>query len=42
MNLERKLTLEQEEKNMEAFLRRMATEYVQTRQESALRKKSGF
>jgi len=42
MNLERKLTPEQEEEDIEAFLRKMATEYVQTRQESAPRKKSGF
>jgi len=37
MNLERELT-----PDMQSFLRRMATEYVQTRQDSALRKKSGF
>jgi len=42
MNLERELTSEQEEEDMESFLRRMVTEYVQTRQDSAPRKKSGF
>jgi len=42
MNLERELTPEQEEEDMEFFLRRMATKYVQKRQDSAPRKKSGF
>jgi len=42
MNLERELTPKQEEEDMESFLRRMATEYVQTRQDSAPRKKLGF
>ena len=41
MNLEREPTSEQEE-DMESFLRRMATEYVQTRQDLAPRKKLGF
>ena len=39
INLERKPTLEQEEKDMESFLRRMAAKYVQTRQNLASRKK---
>jgi len=42
INLERKLTPEQEEEYIESFLRRMAVEYIQTRQDSAPRKKSGF
>jgi len=42
INLERELTPEQEEEDMEFFLRRMAIEYIQTRQDSASRKKLGF
>jgi len=42
MNLEREPTPEQEEEDMESFLRRIAAEYVQTRQNSASRKKLGF
>ena len=42
MNLEREPTLEPEEEDMESFLRRMAVEYIQTRQESAPKKKLGF
>jgi len=42
MSLEREPTPELEEEGMESFLRRMAAEYVQTRQDSAPRKKSGF
>jgi len=42
MNLERELTSEQQEEDIESFLRRMAIEYVQTRQDSAPRKKLGF
>jgi len=42
MNLKRELTPEQEEEDIESFLRRIATEYVQTRQDSVPRKKSGF
>jgi len=42
MNLEREPTLEQEEEDMESFLRRMVVEYVQTRQDLAPRKKLGF
>jgi len=42
MNLERVPTPELEEEDMESFLRRMAAEYIQIRQDSALRKKSGF
>ena len=42
MNLERGPTLEQEEEDMESFLRRMVVEYVQTRQDLAPRKKLGF
>jgi len=36
------VTPELEEEGMESFLRRIAAEYVQTRQDSAPRKKSGF
>jgi len=42
MNLKRELTPEQEEEDMESFLRRMVAEYVQTRQDSAPKKKLGF
>ena len=42
ISLEREPTSELEEEGMEFFLRRMAAEYVQTRQDSAPRKKSGF
>jgi len=42
ISLEREPTPELEEEGMESFLRRMAAEYVQTRQDSAPRKKSGF
>jgi len=42
INLEREPTPEQEKENIEAFLRRMAVKYVQTRQDSASRKKLGF
>jgi len=42
MSLEREPTPESEEESMESFLRRMAAEYVQMRQDSAPRKKSGF
>jgi len=42
MNLERELIPEQKEEDIESFLRRIAIEYVQTRQDSASRKKSGF
>jgi len=42
MSLEREPTSELEEEGMESFLRRKAAEYVQTRQDSAPRKKSGF
>jgi len=42
MNLEREPTPEQEEEDIESFLRRIAAEYVQTRQNSAPRKKLGF
>jgi len=42
MSLEREPTPELEEEGMESFLRRMAVEYVQMRQDSAPRKKSGF
>jgi len=42
MSLERELTPKSEEEGMESFLRRMAAEYVQMRQDSAPRKKSGF
>jgi len=42
MNLEREPTPEREEEDMEFFLIRMAAEYVQTRQDSASKKKSGF
>jgi len=42
MSLEREPTPELKEEGMESFLKRMAAEYVQTRQDSAPRKKSGF
>jgi len=42
MNLEREPIPELEEEGIESFLRRMAAEYVQTRQDSAPRKKLGF
>jgi len=42
MSLEKEPTSELEEEGMESFLRRMAAEYVQMRQNSAPRKKSGF
>jgi len=42
MSLEREPTPELEEEGMESFLRRMAAEYVQTRQNLAPRKKLGF
>jgi len=42
MSLEREPTSELEEEGMESFLRRMAAEYVQMRQDSAPRKKLGF
>jgi len=42
MSLEREPTSELEEEGMESFLRRMAAEYVQTRQDVAPRKRSGF
>jgi len=42
MNLERKSTSKQEKEDIESFVRRIATEYVQTRQNSAPRKKLGF
>jgi len=42
MSLEREPTPELEEEGMESFLRRMAAEYIQTRQDSAPRKKLGF
>ena len=42
ISLERELTPELEEEGMKSFLRRMAAGYVQTRQDSAPRKKLGF
>jgi len=42
MSLEREPTPELEEEGMESFLRRMAAEYVQMRQDLAPRKKLGF
>ena len=42
MNLEREPTPEQEEEDMESFLRRMATKYIQIGQDLAPRKKLGF
>jgi len=42
MSLERESTSEQEKEDMESFVRRIAAEYVQTRQDSAPRKKLGF
>jgi len=42
MSLERELTLEPEEEDMESFLKRMAAEYVQTRKDLITKKKSGF
>jgi len=42
MSLEREPTPELEEEGMESFLRRMAAEYVQIRQDLAPRKKLGF
>jgi len=42
INLGREPTPEQEEEDIESFLKRMATEYVQTRQDSAFRKTLGF
>jgi len=42
MSLERESTLEPEEENMESFLKRMATEYVQTRKDPVTKKRSGF
>jgi len=42
MSLEREPISELKEEGMESFLRRMTAEYVQIRQNLALRKKSGF
>jgi len=42
MSLERELTLEPEEEDMELFLKRMAAEYVQTRKKPISKKRSGF
>jgi len=42
MNLEKESTPEPEEERMEDFLKRMVTEYVQTRKEPVPKKKSGF
>ena len=42
VNIERELMLEPKEKDIESFLRRIATEYVQTRQDLAPKKKLGF
>ena len=42
MSLEREPISELKEEGMESFLRRMTAEYVQMRQNLALRKKSGF
>jgi len=42
MSLEREPTPELEEEGMESFLKRIAVEYVQMRQDSAPRKKLGF
>jgi len=42
MYLEREPTLEPEEEDLEAFLKKMAAEYVQTRKESTPRKRQGF
>ena len=42
MHLERELTPELEEEDLEAFLKKMAAEYIQTRKESAPRKRQGF
>jgi len=39
MYLEQELTPELEEKDLEAFLKKMATEYVQTRKELMPRKR---
>ena len=42
MSLERELTSEPEEEDIELFLKRMAAEYVQTRKDPIPRKRSGF
>jgi len=42
MSLERELTPEPEEEDMESFLKRMATEYVQTKKDPITKKRSGF
>ena len=42
INLEKEPTPEQEKEDIEAFLRRIAVKYVQTRQNLAPRKKLGF
>jgi len=42
MSLERELTLEPEEEDMELFLKRMAAKYIQTRKDPISRKRSGF
>ena len=42
MHLEREPTPEPEEEDLEAFLKKMAAEYIQTRKESMPRKRQGF
>jgi len=42
VSLERELTPEPEEEDIELFLKRMAAEYVQTRKDPIPRKRSGF
>ena len=42
VSLERELTPEPEEEDIELFLKRMAAEYVQTRKDPVTKKRSGF
>jgi len=42
MSLKREPTPEPEEEDMESFLKRIATEYVQTRKDPITKKRSGF
>jgi len=42
MSLERELTPEPEEEDMESFLKRIAAKYIQTRKDPISRKKLGF
>jgi len=42
MSLERELTPEPEEEDIESFLKRIAAEYVQTRKDPITKKRSGF